>query len=61
MMTTISLELAQERREDAIREAAQRRLVGESTTSLRRTIGRTIIRIGERMAAEPSLSLARPR
>jgi hypothetical protein len=61
MMTTISLELAQERREDAIREATQRRLVGESTTSLRRTIGRTIIRIGERMAAEPSLSLARPR
>ena len=62
MMTTISLELARLRREDEIREAAQRRLVGRSSsTSLRRSVGRTIIRIGERMAAEPSMSLARPR
>ena len=61
MMTTISLELARERREDEIREAALRRLVAKESTSLRRSIGRTIIRIGERMAAEPSISLARPR
>jgi hypothetical protein len=62
MMTTISLELARQRREEQIRDAAQRRLVARSSsTSLRRTVGRTIIRRGERMAAEPSLSLARPR
>jgi hypothetical protein len=57
----IDLDLARERREDQIRDAARRRLIGSQSPSLRRSIGRTIIRIGERMAAEPSLSLARPR
>jgi hypothetical protein len=57
----IDLDLARERREDEIRDAARRRLIGSQSPSLRRSIGRTIIRIGERMAAEPSLSLARPR
>ena len=62
MMTTISLELARERREEQIRETARQRLVAQSSTpSLRRSVGRTIIRIGERMAAEPSMSLARSR
>ena len=61
MMSMIDLDLARERREDQIRDAARRRLIGSQSPSLRRSIGRTIIRIGERMAAEPSLGLARSR
>jgi hypothetical protein len=61
MMSMIDLDLARERREDQIRDAARRRLIGSQVPSLRRSIGRAIIRIGERMAAEQSLSLARSR
>jgi hypothetical protein len=57
----IDLDQARERREDQIRDAAIKRQHGESSSSLRRSIGRAIIRIGERMAAEPSMSLARSR
>ena len=61
MMSMIDLDLARERREDQIRDAARQRLIGSQSPSLRRSIGRTIIRIGERMAAEPSMPLARSR
>jgi hypothetical protein len=42
-------------------EAARERLAAQTSRrrTLRRSIGRSIIRIGERLAAEPSLSPAR--
>jgi hypothetical protein len=55
----ISLRLANERIADAIRLAAIDRL-NPSNASLRRAVGRSIIRIGERLAAEPSLRPAQP-
>ena len=54
------LDLARERHARDIEEAARMRLI-DSQSSIRRSLGRTIIRIGERLAAEPSLELARPR
>ena len=59
MMSMIDLDQARERREEQIREAAQRRLGGAPSRSIRQSIGRLMIRIGERVAAEPSPSLAR--
>ena len=59
MTPQIRLHLAHERRQRDIEEAARERLLG-SRRSLRRSLGHTIIRIGERLAAEPSLELARP-
>jgi hypothetical protein len=55
------LDLARERRARDIEEAARMRLIGSRPMSLRRSLGYSIIRIGERLAAEPSLELARPR
>jgi hypothetical protein len=60
-----ALDLARERREQAFRDAAlQRRLakVDPSVrTSVRRSLGRRVIAVGQRIAAEPSLELARSR
>jgi hypothetical protein len=61
MISMIDLDQARERREEQIRQAALRRQVQRSSLSIRQSIGRTMIRIGERVAAEPSLSLARQR
>ena len=61
MISMIDLDQARERREAQIRDAAQRRLVAASSRSIRLSIGRLMIRIGERVAAEPSMSLARQR
>ena len=61
MISMIDLDQARERREVQIREAAQRRLVSGPSPSIRQSIGRLMIRIGERVAAEPNLSLARQR
>jgi hypothetical protein len=61
MLTTIDLELARERQERFIAEAAQRRLVESRPSILRRSIGRRVIAMGERIAAEPSFELARSR
>ena len=55
----IDLDQARERREEQIRDAALRRRMGPSSPSIRQSIGRLMIRIGERVAAEPSPSLAR--
>ena len=48
-----------------IQEASQERLVSASQSSrpsrLRRSIGHSIVRIGERLAAEPALQSARSR
>jgi hypothetical protein len=61
MMSMPDLDQARERREDEIRDAQVKRRFAGSSPSIRRSIGRAFIRIGERMAAEPSLSLARQR
>ena len=56
----VALELARERQERLIEEHLQARLV-QSRSSIRRSIGRRVIAIGQRIAAEPSLELARSR
>ena len=61
MISMIDLDQARERREAQIREAALRRRIAASSPSIRQSIGRLMIRIGERVAAEPSMSLARQR
>ncbi len=60
MTPQIRLHLAHERRQRDIEEAARERLL-DPRPSLRRSLGHSIIRIGERLAAEPSFELARPR
>jgi hypothetical protein len=61
MISMIDLDQARERREAQIREAAMRRRIAASSPSIRQSIGRLMIRIGERVAAEKPLSLARQR
>jgi hypothetical protein len=51
----IQLRLANERIRERIDEAARERLRGrDERPSLRRAMGNSMIRIGERLAAEPS-------
>jgi hypothetical protein len=57
----IALELAQIRQQELIEEATQRRRVQVGETSIRRSIGRRVIAVGQRIAAEPVLELARSR
>ena len=61
MISMIDLDQARERSEAQIREAALRRRVAASSPSIRQSIGRLMIRIGERVAEDKSLSLARQR
>jgi hypothetical protein len=61
MISMIDLDQARERREEQIRQTALRRQIQRSSPSIRQSIGRAMIRIGERVAAEPPLSLARQR
>jgi hypothetical protein len=61
MISMIDLDQARERREAQIREAALRRRVAASSPSIRQSVGRLMIRVGERVAAEKPLSLARQR
>ena len=56
-----TLQLSQERIERDIQHAANSRRAARSDTSIRRSVGHRIIRFGERLAAEPSLELARSR
>jgi len=56
----VALELARERQERLIEEHLQARLV-QSRSSIRRFVGRRVIAVGQRIAAEPSLELARSR
>ena len=56
----LALELARERQEQLIRELAQARAV-EQRPSIRRVIGRRVIAVGERIAAEQPPELARSR
>ena len=55
----LALELARERQERLIEEVARERLV-EQRSSIRRSIGRRVIAVGERIADQP-LELARSR
>ena len=55
-----ALELARERQEQLIEEHLRGRLV-EQRSSIRQSIGRRVIAVGQRIAAEPSLELARSR
>jgi hypothetical protein len=57
----IAFELARERQERLIEELARERLLGDSRMSIRRSIGRRVIAVGERIAAESRLELARSR
>jgi hypothetical protein len=56
----LALELARERQERLIEEIARERLV-EQRPSIRQAIGRRVIAVGERIAAEHPLELARSR
>ena len=56
-----TLQLSQERIQRDIEHAANSRRAARSDTSIRRSVGHRIIRFGERLAAEPSLELARSR
>ena len=61
----IALELARDRQEELIADAARKRLSSDSRqasqASIRRSIGRRVIAVGERIAADPALELARSR
>jgi hypothetical protein len=57
----IALELARERQEELIAEATRARRSSRSPESIRRSIGRRVIAVGERIAADPALELARSR
>ncbi len=61
MLTTIDFQLARERQERRIAEAALRRLVEPRRSTIRRSLGRRVIAMGQRIAAEPGLELARSR
>lgn len=57
----IALEMARERQEQLIAEMARARRIPSSRPSIRRSIGRRVIAMGERIAADPALELARSR
>ncbi|MGH2474674.1 MAG: hypothetical protein ACRDIL_05365 [Candidatus Limnocylindrales bacterium] len=60
-MDVIAFELARMRQEELIAESALVRRIQRNRPSIRRSIGRRVIAVGERIAAEPSLKLARSR
>ena len=53
------LELVKERRAQEIRQAAEARRFARPAQPIRRSVGRSIVRIGQRLAGEPSFELAR--
>jgi hypothetical protein len=65
----IALELARDRQEELIAQAARKRRSADSRPSkresthlsIRRAIGRRVIAVGQRIAADPALELARSR
>ena len=56
-----ALELVRMRQEELIAEAAQARRIGQRPSSIRRFVGRRVIAVGQRIAAEPRFELARSR
>jgi len=61
LINRLAYELAQERREREIAERQRERAYKLESTSLRVAIGRSIMSIGARIAAEPQPRLARSR
>ncbi len=57
----IALELAHLRQEELIAESARARQARRTSPSIRRSIGRRVIAMGERIAADTALELARSR
>jgi hypothetical protein len=57
----LALLLVHERHQREVDHVARQRRHGLPATSLRRAVGHRIIAIGARVAAEPSLELARSR
>ena len=57
----LAFELARERQERLIDEHLQARRLVEHRASIRTSIGRRVIAVGRRIAAEPSLELVRSR
>ena len=60
-MLWTTIELARERQERLIAEAALLRPVERRPSTIRRFLGRRVIAVGRRIAAEPGLELARSR
>lgn len=56
-----ALDIARERREQAIEQASIDRRFARPRSSIRRSVGRRFIALGHRIAAEPTLELARSR
>ena len=56
-----ALDIARERQERAIEQAAIERCLARPRPSFRRSLGHRLIAVGRRIAAEPSLELARSR
>jgi hypothetical protein len=56
-----ALELAHMRQEELIAEAAKARQIEQRPSTIRRFVGRRVIAVGQRIAAEPHLELARSR
>jgi hypothetical protein len=57
----MALELARMRQEELIAEAAQARQILQRPSNIRRFVGRRVIAVGQRIAAEPRFELARSR
>ena len=57
----LALALAHEFQQREIERAAIERRFSTPRRSIRRTLGRRVIAVGQRIAAEPSLELARSR
>ena len=55
------LRLVNERHAQEFREAAEARRFARPSQSVRQVVGQSIVRIGVRLAGEPSMKLARSR
>jgi hypothetical protein len=60
-MNWVAFELARMRQEELIAESALMRRIQRSRPSIRQAIGRRIVQIGARLAAEPSIESVRSR
>ena len=56
-----ALDIARERQQRAVEQASIDRRLERPRSSIRRSVGRRVIAFGQRIAAEPSLELARSR
>lgn len=59
-ISQVTFDLARERQERLVEELQRERRL-DNRSSIRRSIGRRVIAVGQRIAAEPSLGLARSR